>query len=54
MGTFQVVILSLHVAGLGVELAKDGEPRTGKHSFLVAVAGIAIQQAILYWGGWYQ
>jgi hypothetical protein len=53
MSTAAMIYLALVVLGLGVELAKDGQPKTGKHSFCWQLVGVAIPCGLLYWGGFF-
>ena len=53
IGWPQLLILALLLVGTGVQLAKHGEPRGGKHSFWVALISDAILIGLLYWGGFF-
>lgn len=46
-----IVLLGM---GLGSDLIKDGEPKKGKHSFVVSLIATAIMAALLYAGGFFQ
>jgi hypothetical protein len=48
-----LIYLALVILGLGIVLAKDGEPKTGKHSFWWQLVGTAIPCGLLYWGGFF-
>ncbi|WP_164831248.1 hypothetical protein [Sinorhizobium meliloti] len=52
MGWLQVAYLMLTALGLGVNLAKHGEPRPA-YSVWTALVGAAICLGILYWGGFF-
>jgi hypothetical protein len=49
----QVVILVLVCVGLGMELVRDGNPRTDKHSFWITLLSDTIVLALLWWGGFF-
>jgi len=50
----QWVFAVLYVFGVCMSAARDGEPKTGKHSFPVTVVATAIGAWILYMGGFWQ
>ncbi len=49
-----VLLLVWFALELGVNLAKDGEPRTGNHSFLYTFITIGFWVALLWWGGFFK
>jgi len=49
----QLTYLALIGIGLGIALAKDGEPRDGKHNFIAFIIVHAITLYILYAGGFF-
>ena len=49
----QVVIIVWFALTLGVSLVMDGQPKTGKHSFVSDLIGVLILAAILYTGGFW-
>ena len=51
MNVWSILMLVLLAGGVGIGLAKDGEPRTGKWSFWVSLTRAVIQAAILYMAG---
>lgn len=53
MGWPQYTLLWLNIFGLGIALAKDGEPR-GNHSFAGTCFGTALLFALLYAGGFFE
>ncbi|HIV77334.1 MAG TPA: hypothetical protein H9899_07400 [Candidatus Sphingomonas excrementigallinarum] len=53
MGWPQITYLGLTFVGLGVALAKHGQPRTGKWNVGVNLTLTAIVNAVLYAGGFY-
>lgn len=50
----QIIYLFLVVLTLGVELTRHGEPRTGNHSFFIALLSAFIAVGLLYWGGFFK
>ena len=53
MNAPQITIIALYALSLGMTLAQHGKPKTGTHSFWVALIGTAINFGILYWGGFF-
>ncbi len=53
LGVPQLVYLSLVFVGLGGEAALHGKPKTGHHSFWVALVGAGSALSLLYWGGFF-
>jgi hypothetical protein len=49
----QYVMIGLIAASIGMALAKDGEPRTGRWSFWISLLAAAINIGILYAGGFF-
>lgn len=49
----QITMASLTLIGLGVALAKDGEPKKEKHSFWFSVFNTVLCYIILYYGGFF-
>lgn len=49
----QLVWLALVMIGLGVDVARHGQPKTGKYNFWSSLAAIPIAIAILYFGGFF-
>jgi hypothetical protein len=49
----QITYLVLAVLGIGISLAKHGEPKTGEHNFLTTVLAFALICWILYEGGFF-
>lgn len=52
-GVPQVIYLALMGLSLGVEMTKHGQPKTGKHNFGVMLIALAIQIALMRWGGFF-
>jgi len=52
IGWPQGIWLAITFAGLGVVLAKDGEPK-GNYSFGLTLACSIVNIAVLYWGGFF-
>ena len=53
MGTPQIIWLLLVGIGLGVDIARHGQPRKGTHSAGTSAVGLAVAAALLYWGGFF-
>lgn len=49
----QIIYLFIVVLGLGIALAKDGQPKTDKYSFWGTVVATLISLGLLYWGGFF-
>lgn len=49
----QVIWSVLALLGLGIELARHGQPRTGKHSFWWQLFGVVIATWLLWCGGFF-
>lgn len=49
----QIVIIVFYAMDLGIEAAKSGEPRTGKHSFLAALLIDGFLAWVLYSAGFW-
>jgi hypothetical protein len=49
----QITILTVMALNLFVAAAKDGEPRSGKHSFAVSLCGACLSLWIMWSGGFY-
>lgn len=52
-GIWQIIYIGLNVMGLGVALAKHGQPRTDKWNFWATFIATAIQFTILGFGGFF-
>ena len=50
----QILIIALYMLSLGLNLAKDGEPKDGTYHFGAAFIATAIIFAILIWGGFFK
>lgn len=48
-----IVWLCVWFLALGLHLAKDGEPRTDKHSFFFALWIFLISCLVAWWGGFF-
>lgn len=49
----QIIIIALYSMNLGINLVKNGEQRTGNYSFFTALIAVAINIALLRWGGFF-
>lgn len=46
----QIITIALLALGVGIDLAKDGEPKKGTHSFWVSLVAAVLFAALLWWG----
>lgn len=53
MGIPQIIIIIIYGLNLGINLAKNGEPRESNYSFGIALVATAIEAGLLYWGGFF-
>ena len=53
IGLPQIIVIVFYILALGIELAEDGKPKTGTHSFWMALFVNAILFALLKWGGFF-
>lgn len=49
----QLIFLGWVILALGIVLAKNGQPRNDKYSFVASFISAAIQIGLLYWGGFF-
>ena len=52
MGAAQIIMIVLFAIGLGVAIAKHGQPK-GNYSIGEHIIGITIYIALLWWGGFW-
>jgi hypothetical protein len=53
LGIPQLIFLALIVLNLGIVMAKNGQPRSGKHSFVANLIADGLLLGLLYWGGFF-
>ncbi|QXF03598.1 MULTISPECIES: hypothetical protein [Xanthomonas] len=53
MGAAQLIYLSLVMLELGLEIAKHGEPKTGRHNAGSTIVATILILALLWWGGFF-
>lgn len=53
MGWPQIIYIGLVTLGLGYSLAKDGQPKTGRHDFVGHGVVASLIIGLLYWGGFF-
>ncbi len=53
MNAPQIIYLALNAIGLGVALAKHGQPRDENYNFFMSSIAAGIQIALLAWGGFF-
>ena len=49
----QIIFIVLSLLGLGIEMEKHGQPKTGYHNFFIIFFVTVLQYIILYWGGFF-
>lgn len=52
-GLWQIVYLGLMILGIGITLAKHGEPKEGNYNVIVTIISVAIEIAIVAAGGFF-
>lgn len=53
MGIWQIVYVGMMLVSLGINLAKDGEPRDDYYSFGTSFIACVIQIGLLWAGGFF-
>ena len=53
MGVPQILYIALLALGVGVSLARHGQPKTGNESVWITLIGVSIQVGLLLWGGFF-
>jgi hypothetical protein len=53
MSVYAMTYIGLCLLGLGVELQRHGQPKTGNHNVIVSLAAAAIVWTLLYLGGFF-
>ncbi len=53
VGTPEIIWFCLVAINLLIALAKDGEPRTGKHNLAGTMLAFGLSFGLLYWGGFF-
>ncbi len=53
MGWPQITIIVLGAMSVGLHLAKDGQPRTGKYSFFLSAFTVGTEMYVLHAGGFF-
>lgn len=53
MGWPQITIIALSAIGVGINAAKHGQPREGKHSLWIALGVVAAEMYVLSAGGFF-
>lgn len=54
MGICQIIYLAIIIFGLGIVLAKHGQPKDEKYNFWIQLLGVAIDLSLLYFGGFFK
>ena len=52
-GAPQIIILVLIIVGLGINLAKHGEPKNENSNFWISLTNATVTLGLLYWGGFF-
>lgn len=50
----QVIMIVMLSIGLGIDIVKHGESKTGKYNFVTTLIAQLLVVAILYWGGFWK
>lgn len=53
LGIPQLLILALYFMNIGMNVAKNGEPKEGTYSAATSLIATAISLTILAWGGFF-
>lgn len=53
MGVPEIILLFFIAAGVGMHMARDGEPRRDRWNGGTALIAGAINVGLLYWGGFF-
>jgi hypothetical protein len=53
IGFPEAIYLALTFLGLGLILAKDGQPKEGTYSFPITLCSIILVIVLLWWGGFF-
>lgn len=53
MGICQIIFTVWMAMGVGINLAKHGQPQTGRYNFVIALVSAALEVLLLYFGGFY-
>lgn len=53
MGAPQIIIIAIYALSVGIDIAKHGEPKTGRYNAAASLIGSAIGLSLLYWGGFF-
>ena len=53
MKTPQIIIITLLAMGVGIDLVKHGEPKTGSHNVWITIADAVLTLSLLKWGGFF-
>lgn len=51
--TAQMLMVILYGLDIGINIAKDGEPKNSRYSGGITIFAIIIHASILYWGGFW-
>lgn len=49
----QIIYISVLMLGLGLHIAKHGEPRDQDYNAFIALISIVLQLGLLWWGGFF-
>lgn len=49
----QIIIIVMYAMSLGIAAVQHGEPRNDKNNFFISSIAVAIQVALLIWGGFF-
>jgi hypothetical protein len=49
----QIIVIVLFAMSVGIDLVRDGEPKTGSHSVWITIADAVLTLGLLKWGGFF-
>lgn len=53
-GIPQIIYITLAAMGLGIDLIKHGETKSGKHNVVTTLIAQILVLGLLYWGGFFK
>ena len=53
MGAPQIIVIIIYAMAIGIEATRHGQPKEGNHNVLTTLISVAINVAILWWGGFF-
>jgi hypothetical protein len=53
LGIPQIILIGLYMISLGIELARNGQDKTGKYNVVTTFVALVLILGLLYWGGFF-